>query len=93
MDMVAEAEPPVPVRKTGSLFDIYDLGRQTLRAGESYQLNIRQGSWPATFDYLTRPLVITSYSIHYTKLYEGSKSSNSSLARRKAWGDCRGRVR
>jgi uncharacterized protein (TIGR02231 family) len=45
-----------PVRQAGTLFDIYDLGRRTLLAGEDYQLEIRKGAWPAKFDYLTRPL-------------------------------------
>ncbi|MEJ2199681.1 MAG: mucoidy inhibitor MuiA family protein, partial [Desulfuromonadaceae bacterium] len=54
MDMAAVAKPPA--RQAGTLFDIYDLGRQTILAGESYQLNLRQGSWPASFDYLSRPL-------------------------------------
>jgi len=54
MDML-EARS-APVRKAGTLFDVYDLGQQTIVAGESYQLNIRKGSWPATFDYLLRPL-------------------------------------
>ena len=54
-DMAAPAEE-APVRRSGTLFDTYDLGRQTLLAGENYQLKIRQGTWPAQFDYLTRPL-------------------------------------
>jgi len=55
-DEMAPMGAEEPVRQAGTLFDIYDLGRQTLLAGETYQLNIRQGSWPARFDYLTRPL-------------------------------------
>jgi len=54
MDILAEE--PAPARKAGTLFDVYDLGRQTIVAGEIYQLNIRNGSWPAKFDYLVRPL-------------------------------------
>ncbi|NIQ96045.1 MAG: DUF4139 domain-containing protein, partial [Desulfuromonadales bacterium] len=54
MDMLEEKA--APARKAGTLFDVYDLGRQSLVAGESYTLNIRSGSWPATFDYLLRPL-------------------------------------
>ena len=51
-DLAAEE----PVRQAGTLFDIYDLGSRTLLAGEDYLLEIRTGSWPARFDYLTRPL-------------------------------------
>ena len=50
------AAAPEPKRQAGTLFDIYDLGRQTLLAGASYKLDIRKGTWPATFDYLIRPL-------------------------------------
>jgi len=56
MDSLAEVAAPEPVRQAGTLFDVYDLGRQTILAGEIYQLGIRQGSWPAKFDYLVRPL-------------------------------------
>lgn len=54
-DSFADAEEP-PARRSGTLFDIYDLGRQSVKAGKNYQLNIRMGSWPAEFDYLARPL-------------------------------------
>ncbi|AMV73695.1 mucoidy inhibitor MuiA family protein [Desulfuromonas carbonis] len=49
------AAAPAPVRQAGTLFDIYDLGQQTLLAGASYQLKIRDGVWPAQFAYLVRP--------------------------------------
>ena len=54
-DMVASIEE-APIRRAGTLFDIYDLGRRTLLAGDNYQLEIRKGAWQAQFDYLTRPL-------------------------------------
>ena len=52
---MAPAEVP-PARMEGALFDIYDLGRQTIEPGKTYQLNIRKGTWPATFSYLVRPI-------------------------------------
>jgi len=54
-DAVAKAEEP-PARRSGTLFDVYDLGIQSVKAGENYQLNIRKGIWSAQFDYLARPL-------------------------------------
>lgn len=52
----AEPEAPEPVRQAGTLFDIYNLGKQTIKAGEAYRLDIRKGSWDAAFTYLTRPM-------------------------------------
>lgn len=43
-------------RQEGFLFDIYDLGRHTVPAGQPLTLDIDSGSWPAEFDYLSRPL-------------------------------------
>ncbi len=56
LDEAMTKEEEAPVRQEGSLFDIYDLGRRTILAGENYQLDIREGSWPADFTYLSRPL-------------------------------------
>lgn len=45
-----------PSRNAGALFDIYDLGQKTILAGQDYQLDIRNGAWPAKFANLARPL-------------------------------------
>jgi len=54
-DSVA-AEPP---RAQGQLFDIYDLGRQSIASGIPTQAQIRSGQWQADFAYLARPLQST----------------------------------
>lgn len=48
-----------PLREQGQLFDIYDLGRQTIASGTPAQIQIRSGNWDADFAYLTRPLQST----------------------------------
>ncbi|MBE9485897.1 MAG: DUF4139 domain-containing protein [Chloroflexi bacterium] len=54
LEMVEEAV--APSRQQGGLFDIYDLGKQTVRAGENYRFDIRKGEWKAAFTYLVRPI-------------------------------------
>ncbi len=48
-----------PQHTEGQLFDIYDLGRQTIASGTPAQVQIRTGQWHAEFAYLTRPLQST----------------------------------
>jgi len=47
--------PPEPERKEGFVFDIYDLGKQSIAAGETRRLDIRKNTWKADFKYLIRP--------------------------------------
>lgn len=51
----ALAAAPEPERIEGQLFDMYDLGRQTITSGKEARIKIRQGNWPAQFSYLARP--------------------------------------
>lgn len=44
-------------RDEGTLFDIYNLGQHSIKAGATYDLVIDGGAWPATFSHLARPLI------------------------------------
>lgn len=43
-------------RVEGALFDVFEIGKRTLRAGENHNIKVQKGQWPATFSYLSRPI-------------------------------------
>jgi hypothetical protein len=53
-DMAAGA-PPEPEQETGFNFDTYDLGKRSIKAGESPRFTIREMVLPSDFKYLIRP--------------------------------------
>lgn len=53
--MSAGGLPPEPEQETGFSFDTYDLGKHTLKAGESRRFTIREMVLNAGFNYLIRP--------------------------------------
>ena len=53
-DMAAGA-PPEPAQDAGYIFDIYDLGKRSIKAGESRRINIRKMVLSSDFQYLLRP--------------------------------------
>lgn len=57
-DSVAGAAPEEvkAKRKEGFVFDVYDLGKHTVQAGQNVTLDINNGSWPVEFSYLSRPI-------------------------------------
>ncbi len=55
----ADSVAAEPQRTEGQLFDIYDLGRQTIASGNPTQIPIRTGRWQVDFAYLARPLQST----------------------------------
>ncbi|MBC2716741.1 MAG: DUF4139 domain-containing protein [Desulfobacteraceae bacterium] len=54
-DMAAGAPPPEPEQKAGFTFDTYDLGKRTIKAGESRRFTIREMVLNSDFKYLIRP--------------------------------------
>jgi uncharacterized protein (TIGR02231 family) len=55
-EMEANAARQVePERKEGYVFDTYDLGSQTIPAGETRRIDIRKKTWKTDFKYLIRP--------------------------------------
>ncbi len=53
-DMAAGA-PPEPEQEAGYSFDTYDLGKRSIKAGETRQFTIREMKLNADFKYLIRP--------------------------------------
>lgn len=58
-EVMAAPETEKVQREEGFLFDIYDLGKHQILAGQRYHLDIDNGRWPADFNYLSRPLFAT----------------------------------
>ena len=56
LDDEVATSAPLPQRRAGQIFDLYDLGRLSLASGKAAIVNIRSGRWGAEFSYLTRPL-------------------------------------
>ena len=56
LDDEVAASAPLPQRRAGQIFDLYDLGQMPLDSGKPAIVNIRKGHWSAEFSYLTRPL-------------------------------------
>lgn len=67
MDEAVIAMAPAEASSTrteGEIFDLYSLGRQTIKAGETSTLTIANGTWPAHFSYLLRPHFSASAFLH-----------------------------
>ncbi len=54
-DMEAGAPPPEPEQEAGFNFDTYDLGKRSIKAGESRRFTIREMVLSSDFKYLIRP--------------------------------------
>jgi len=54
-DMAAGATPPVPQQEAGYAFDTYDLGKCSIKAGESRRYTIRKMELNTDFKYMIRP--------------------------------------
>lgn len=52
---VDAARPIEPQQQEGFVFDTYDLGKQTIPAGETRRVDIQKKIWKADFKYLIRP--------------------------------------
>ncbi len=61
MDTMVAAGAPMPapamkpVRSEGQIFDLYEVGKMTLKSGQPTRITVREGSWPSRFSYLVRP--------------------------------------
>ncbi len=55
VDALMAGAPPAPERETGYIFDTYDLGRQTITAGGTRRVLIREMVLKSDFNYLVRP--------------------------------------
>lgn len=47
--------PVAPARQEGALFDVYQVGKISINAGDPTRIIIREGTWVADFSYLVRP--------------------------------------
>ncbi|NLY41798.1 MAG: DUF4139 domain-containing protein [Desulfovibrionales bacterium] len=54
-DTVAESAPPAPQEIRRATYALWDLGQQSMAAGQTRILALRQETWPATFAHLVRP--------------------------------------